>query len=497
MKILLDCVVTTTDPAKCSSNVQFLTFVKQTLERRSDVFFYWLIPDWIEKGKFEATYPQHPNVRYIPIPQHMDRTKEYVTLFEYLDDAIAFNGSLWDFDVLLTMRSGLATQMKMLMESPRKSLKARMKQLWLIEEMVIADFKKTVINLLPGLQDLWTVTGYLAADRVWFVSQFDKPGVINAAKGYLTPSRVMEIDKKVVVTGYASEVVCRLKKPEHFPAPENGKPFCIAHAGRLEKANRIEDINNLMVKTFVMKGAKVELLVCTVTDVDKVFDQSVVTVKHASRDEFWQLIDEKMHVIIKLSDEGGSTMSLLEPMMRGVPAIVGPRKQTEATLGKDYPFIVNNWVEAYAMVKMFYEDYPGMYAKFAKWHAGPFQQMLKTRYQDFSLYRLMGEAVDSMDGLDARMVKERPARKDNPLVVSIVEAVGDRTEFVLEDVLNEMVAAKKLGIDVPRRLLAGERAKRDLIWDTDFNEVRRTLFAFYGWEDASTKVGHYRKKVQS
>ena len=68
MRILVDCVVTSADPAKCSSNIQFLTFVERTLASRPDVFFYWLVPDWLTPAQLEATYPHHPNVRYIPAP---------------------------------------------------------------------------------------------------------------------------------------------------------------------------------------------------------------------------------------------------------------------------------------------------------------------------------------------------------------------------------------------------------------------------------------------
>ena len=164
MKILVDAVLTA-EPAKCSTNVQFLTFVKRTLATRPDVYFYWLIPEWVTQDQFLATYPQDPRVKYIQVPQHKDRTKEYLTLSHQLDAAVAFNGPTWDFDVLLTMRTGLCPLFKLLMMSPRHNSMAWTKEVWLIEEMPLMDFKKTVMTINADVQDLFTMSGYLAADK--------------------------------------------------------------------------------------------------------------------------------------------------------------------------------------------------------------------------------------------------------------------------------------------------------------------------------------------
>ena len=272
MKILIDVVVTSADPAKCSSNIQFLTFVKRTLAARDDVFFYWLIPEWIKPEDFEKTYPHDPRVKYLPVPQHRDRTKEYMTLSKPLDQAVAFNGDLWDFDVLLTMRTGMVPAMRLLMNSPRHAKLFWLKQVWLIEEMPLMDFKPTVMTINADVQDVYTLSGYLAADRVYILSYHEKQAIMQTARRFLTPSNVMKIGGKIksVITGQFSDY--RLKPASEFPDPDHGKPFCIAHSGRMEMANNIEVINDVMVKHFVMKGAKVRLLVTTVSDAIKAFD---------------------------------------------------------------------------------------------------------------------------------------------------------------------------------------------------------------------------------
>jgi hypothetical protein len=293
--------------------------------------------------------------------------------------------------------------------------------------------------------------------------------------------------------GYAQFLESYLKTPDQFPDPENGKPLCIAHAGRMEKANRIAEINDLMVNNFVMKGDKVKLLVCTVSESIQVFDQSVIDIRQASRDEFWELCKTQMHVIVKMSAEGGSSLALLEPMMMGVPAIVGPRKATEEALGKDYPFIVNSEVEAYALTKMFYEDYPAMYAKWADWHQGAFQQLLKRRLEEASIYTQLDEDIDAYGEVHDRFRAEKPAKADNAFVLEVLAQVGTADEFVLEEVVEQMAKAKKVDPTMLKKLRPADRDSRGLIWATAFNEFRKILQTFYGWEDASTKVGHMKR----
>ena len=133
----------------------------------------------------------------------------------------------------------------------------------------------------------------------------------------------------------------------------------------MEKGNAIDEINDLMVKQFVMKGDKIRLLVTTVSSVIKTFDQSVIEVKQTGREEFWKLCKEEMDLFIHMAPEGGFSLSLVEPMMLGVPAIIGREPWSEGVFGKTYPFFVKNETEAYAFVQMFYEDYPAMYAKWA------------------------------------------------------------------------------------------------------------------------------------
>ncbi len=492
MKILLDCVVTA-EPAKCSSTVQFVTFVTRTLEKREDVFFYWLIPDWVTKEEFEACYPQHPRVRYIPVPQHKDRTKEYLTFGKHLDQAVAFNGSCWDYDVLVTVRAGLVPLMKLVMNSPRHASMPWLKQVWLIEEMPLMDFKKTVMTINADVQDLYTISGYLAADRVFILSYHEKPMIVKRAREFLTPSHVISLEKKIQPTVTSQFYEFRLKPPEEWFVPGGGKPFCIAYAGRMEMSSRIDEINDLMTKQFVMKGDKVRLLATTQSRVIKKFDTSLIDVRMAGREEFWQLAKHDMHVLLKLEIEGGFNLSLLEPMMFGVPAIINRAEWSEALLGKDYPFMVKSETQAYALVSEFYRDYASMYARFAAWHEQVFQPLFLARFKTDLLYDLLDAEVGAFGKTYSDFAKKHPGKKANGFVADLLKEVGDAGELVIGDVVESMVKKGLVDKKMADKLREEDRDERGLVWSTGWNEYRVILKSFYGWEDASTAVGHLRR----
>lgn len=491
MKILLDPILTALNPAKCSTNVQFLTFVQRTLERRSDVFFYWLVPEFVEPEFFEACYPKHPNIRYIRIPQHKDRTKEYITLNKVLDQVLAFNGDFWDFDVLVTVRTGLAPLMKLVMTSPRHNNLHWLKELWLIEEMPLMDFKKTVACMNPDVQDQFTLTGYLAADRVYLLSYHEKPEIVRRARDFYTPSRVMEISAKIKEVCPVQFSEFRLKSPDEFPQP--GRPFCVAHAGRMEMANQIDIVNDVMVKQFVLNGADVELLVCTQSPTVKAFDMSVVKVKHASRDEFWHLAKNNMHVLINMSVEGGFSLSLMEPMMLGTPAIVHPSPWALALLGKDYPFFANSETLTHGLVNAFHDDYPAMYERFAKWHAEKFVPLFTRRFKEDLLYDLLDKQVDRFQAeILPRFEKDYPGKAKNKITDALLKGAEGRDEIVIGDLIKEL-GEKGVFSMLAKKLDERDRDKRGLIWASPWNEFRCIMRGFWGWEDASTTVGHLRR----
>lgn len=493
VKVLLDPVLTTPEPGRCSTYIQFYTFVQRVLEQRSDVFFYWLVPAWVTAGDREWL-PQHPNVRYFDTPQHKDRTKEYVTLRDAMDLKIAFNGELWDFDIMLTVRSGMVPLFKMVSTSPRAKGHAWSKEIWVIEEMPMFKFKTSVAVLHPDCHELFTLSGYLTAERVFLMSYHEKPKIIDAARNYLSPSRVRELDAKLRCAVPTQRSEFMLKDERFFYRPGGDKPFCISFVGRMGKGGaNLDKVYNAMTNAWVLRGDTVRLLVLTTSTGGEGLPPEHIELQRAPREEFWRIAREEMHVLCILYAEAQFLLSLIEPLMFGVPAIVQRAPWSMTFLGTDYPFFASGEIEAYTLMKLFYEDYPGMYARFIKWQQEFFVPVFTARFENDLLYSHLVEGVDTFDRtMVPRFRAAQPGRELNEIVIAVVKAVADLDEFVLFDVLERLSSSKvlrSLGV----KLKLEDRSRRGLVWATAWNDFRLILKAFHGWEDASAQVGHMRR----
>ena len=493
VKLLLDPVLTAQDPGRCSTYYQFHSFVTHVLASRSDVFFYWLVPTWV-LPEDRGWLPQHPNVRYFDITQHKDRTKEYVTLRDEMDLKIAFNGELWDFDVMLTVRAGMVPLFKMIMTSPKQVSHAWTKEVWLIEEMPMLKFKKTVAVLHPDVHELYTLAGYLAAERVYVMSYHEKPKIIETARDYLAPSQVRLLDAKIKAVVPVQLNDFRLKDPSFFYARGGAQKFCIAYVGRLATSDaHLDKIYSAMTNAWVLRGDTVRLLVLTVSSGGAAQPPEHIELQRAPREEFWRIAREDMHLLVIMHSESQFSLSLTEPLMFGVPAIVARATWSVAMLGPDYPFFASGETEAYALMKCFYEDYAGMYGRFAAWHAAWFVPVFTERFAADLIYTLLAGEVERFDrDMLAQFAARMPGRARNDVIDEVLNAVDGLQEFVLFEVLEELSRTKvlrSLGV----KLKLEDRAYRGLVWATAWNDMRIALKAFHGWEDASPQVGHLRR----
>lgn len=494
LKILCDPIYTAV-PSRCSTFIQFRTFMDLVLEQRSDVFFYCLIPDWEMTEEEAAWLPKHPNIYYVPITQHKDRTKEYVTLRDEMDHKLAFNGELWDFDIVITVRSGLAQLYKMLMTSPRQVGLAYLKEVWVVEEMPLMTFKSSVLTLDP-CQDRFTLNGYMAADRVMVMSYHEKGEALKLARNWFAPSAVRELTGKMKEVIPAQFSDFKLKDPKHFFRPDEGQQFTIAYVGRLMAATtNLDKVYSAMTNQWIMrKGDNVRLVVCTNSAGGKktVQPPDYMQKYYAPRDEFWRMAREEMHVLTIMHDEAGFLLSMMEPVMLGTPVIVIDAPWSRGQLGDDYPFYVKNETELYATAKAFYEDYAGVYAQFAKWFEEWFVPTYTKRFAEDLLYTVLQEYMAAHEHtVLPRFVSESEARGDNTIVKLMLQ--GDPEELVIHDVLGALAESGELR-SLQRQLDSDDRDSRGLVWATPWNHFRAVLKAFHGYEDASVRVGHMRKK---
>lgn len=492
VKVLLDPVYTA-KPASCSGVIIYRKFVEQVLAERDDVFFYWLVPAWVQPED-RVWLPDHPNIRYIEVTSVKDRTQEYLNFPRELDGLIAFNGQLWDFDVLVTSRTGLAALMKMCITSPRQSGAAWLKEVWVLEVMPVMTFKPKVMTIDPAVQDHFTLNGCLAADTVYVCSFHEKRPMLQRAREIFAPSEVRRLDLKMhevlltILEGY------QLKKPEHRFV-KGKRPFCMAYIGRIVPTNNVASAYEVMEKSWIMKGdSGIKLLTCTATEALKVPPPAAMEVKRLPREEFWRTVKEEMDLGIALYPDSGFSAALAEPIVMGTPIIVHKADWSIGMFGPDYPFFVTTELQAYAMAKAFHDDYEGMYAKFAAWHAEHLIPLFEKRRKECWAYRLMADRLAAFEQESGDRYREVYAAKTgNAIAQAIRDHVVGRDEFVLFDVLAELDAAGVLQ-SIGDKLEEGDRETRGLAYATAWNEFRRIFKELYGWEDASTTVGHLRRK---
>jgi hypothetical protein len=468
-------------------------FTEAVLKQRSDVFFYWMVPDYLDEAGM-AQLPQHPNIRYIKVKAHKDRTKEYLTFNADHDNCVAFNGDTWDWDILVTTRTGMTPLMKLVMSSPRLSKFTWIKEVWLLEEMPLMDFKSSVVTIDADVQDRFTIAGHLAADKVWIVSYHEKGHILRRAKDFYSPAMVQSLDKKIKSICPNSFSAFDLKKPEHFFVKGGEKPFCIAYTGRMTKTSaRLHETSDVMLRQWIMRS-DVRPMVCTVSTGLKVFNKDSTEVHFANREEFWKLAQEDMHVILILYTEGGFALSLFEPIMLGTPAIVAKEDWSVAML-PDYPFLAKSTTEAYGYCKRFYDDYAGMYETFRQWHQEVFIPVFKKRFETDLLHDLMLQGLTDFETRVPTLFKDRAApRSTGGIIKTLIDALKDRNEFVLFDLIRELGASGEFKM-LAQKTVDHDRDRRGLVWSSPWPDIRMILKVFYGWEDASTVTGHMKRKA--
>jgi hypothetical protein len=492
MKILCDPVLTA-HPSKCSTLVQFITFMKRVLETRPDVFFYCCVPDSVDDEGMTA-YPQDARIRYLKMPRSRDRVRDYIQTSREFEDAIAFNGDFWDFDVLLTVRAGLIPLMKIAMNSPRTNKRFWTKQVWLIEDMPMVSFKETVPNMVPEVHDRWTLEGHLAADKMWICSYHEKAGILREARNHFTPSLVRQLDAKIknVVTGQFEEYA--LKDPSKFFKTDGDQPFGLAYIGRMEKANNIEEINDAMINSWITRGDKIKPIVCTVSEVLKTFDEDIVDCRKPGREEFWRICKEEMHAFIKMPKGGGFSLSLIEPIMFGTPVIALRSEMYESLLGKHYPFFANGPSQIPGLIKALYDDYEGMYARFAEWHEVWFEPTYRKRFDEDNLYEHLLTAIDDYEAMLQLRQSDLVSLGDNEVVKLLAKHMENGEKTIFQS-LAELGVEDDVGVQLTRQLEPGFRHGWGITFSTPWHPFKLGLTLFHGYEDASTEVGHLRKRV--
>lgn len=486
MKVLFDCILTA-EPAKCSTNIQFVT-LSNILLKHPDMFIYWPIPDSVtpEQALF---YPQDARIKYIRVHQYPDRMKEYMRLPPHMEDLLAVNGSTWDWDVLVTVRTPQVPAMRLHCNSVRTTRQKWMRKIIVIEDMMMLSKKPTVAQSDPEVQDRMTLEGYLASDITLCPAYHQKKWAMEVARDHFSFASLKTISHNFVEC-------CQLELSKHPYGLKTKHKFDgsrklgVAFVGRLERfGTRLDVMNGLLKNQYILHDDKVRTFICTVTKGDTFVDTDAIEVLHPQREEFWRISREEMDVALAFSIDVELTLSKLEPLMFGVPLIIVKAPWSVGMVGEDYPFFVKTETEAFALIGMFKDNYEACYDKFTKWYNEWFIPEYTRREQEDGMYMLLERETINFN---ERLSKLPDGYKDNAIVQLIAEHGGQ--EFHLKELLETLLAKKLVGREFVDKLTEGDREKRGLTWTTNFNLFRLALKHFFNYEDASVALGHMRLK---
>lgn len=492
MKILLD-PVTTNDPHFCVMNYKMATIVKHLSAWRPDIYFYWLIPEKVsaDQGNWNVDmdwFPHPERIKFIEVPMHKDRMREYLTLTDRLRDLFSFKGPCWDFDLVITARTTQVPTMRMLMHKAQ-SLTTALRRVITVEDMPVLSYKKCVyLTSLFPMADRLTISGYLAAHRNCFISFWEKDATAKLmARDYSPASRrdflALSHDTSPI------QVTKLMTKPAKLVTEiaTGKKPLTVGYTQRWEVIHRRSAaIVEIMRKQFVYHGAKrgMRFIITSNSKSVRAVAEDWLEIVRAPREEFWRMMREDVDVILIMTIDDDYSMSLIEPLTLGTPAIIMDAQYVKPTLGDDYPFIVHNDLEAYAMLKMFQEDYTAQYAKFKKWQTTTFKTLMTARNEQWLPYHIQAE-IAKHDELMAEFGSNKP---DNPQTTAILPHIVDGDP--LENAFHRAHACGDLRQDSVKDKNAPDRIGFDY---NEWYRIKADLVARHGYTDCGSEPGTLEK----
>lgn len=481
MKVFFDCIVTQ-ELNRCSTVVQFVTLAEKLL-KETDCFIYWPIPNDCTDEELDFL-PKSPRIKYFPVFMTVDRMKEYNRMPEYLYDLMYFHGDCWDWDVCVTVRSCQVPWMRIIATSPRERRMAWTKRILIIEDMMVLSAKPSVSLSNPETQDRMTIEGYLAADEVFMPAYHQMPWLNNIARQYFAPSQVRSIAAK-------TKEVCHLNMPDYALKAEpydGSRKFEVAFVGRTSRhASRLDRINELFVKQFIMHSDTIHPFVCTVSNSSRGLNDDVIDIYRPNREEFHKIARERMDLAVYFYVDVELNMSLLEPLSMGVPVLVPDAPWSRGMVGPNYPFFTGLGTQAYAAVLDWQKNYEAKYALFAEWFKNWFIPTYNKRKAEDDMYeRLVEGVVKPFPDLEEKI----PSLKENQVVKEIDKIAA--TDIKLPGIIEE--GGKEHFGSLPAKVGENWRSNRSLVWCTPWNSLRLALKRWYGFEDASIECGHLKRK---
>ncbi len=497
MKILLD-PITTAKPHKCSCHFKFQNVARALIESREDMFVYYLLPgEWEEGGctwevDMDKMY-QHERLRYILTPTFKDRYKEYVTPPQEWVKAVFHGGLLWDTDMMITARSTMVPVIRQLAHH------VQAKRDWnyrvvVIDGFPLMKFKPYAYPPEIASMELQVLTGYLAADKVMVFTPYEVKGVLDTSKIHLSPSRQKELRGKLSSAQPSVLGDQKLKTKEVMTTLlEKKKNFTVAYVQRIENRRRYREVFEVMRSKWILSKDDwpIECLITTVSEggVDNDDDLGFIQTTKADREQFYSYLDERIDVILNLSKDEGFSLSTMEPLMRGVPIILGREPWSVALVGEDYPFFVDKVTEAYLLLKRFHANYVEEYVKFAAWQKDVFRPMIAKRSEE-SLYAQVLQFVGGYEQELQDKYANDGVTISNP--AKILDEMG-KEDFILTESIRELKKTKEMTLDLTSTTWPRSHTTTLYAFVAPLRMYRQDLIYHFGYKDATVVTGHLKK----
>lgn len=236
LRILLDPIyIQASNLGSSSTHNRWALLVKHLISRGH--YVYWMIPDK-EYTLQSNDYEDHPNVGIIRTDYIQDQfvidglvSSDFFNLFNRI-------AGKYHIDIVVTGRTGAASMIKKILESPRFHDKGRKytDKHYGLPMAIIEGFPQTVDNQFVG-EAYWMAQcqGYLTSDCTFFLSEHNRSEITEAMGKTYTYSTIQKfVDKsRIVPTGVRLPVMDRLYQPNRWKAE---KQFRVISVGRLMSA---------------------------------------------------------------------------------------------------------------------------------------------------------------------------------------------------------------------------------------------------------------------
>lgn len=494
MKLLIDPIYTT-HPSRCASAAKYAKIWSYLAPQMPDLYAYWLVPQDTEQECWDwlMSLPCRERINFInmPAPGILDRYREYSRLPEELENIYAIDGSYWDWDILITNKAALIPLIRMNCHKVGAETMRWAKKIVLLEDMPMMSYKSAVAIAPGDVSDMQTVMGYYHADVTAICAFWQKDKIMNTARAFFTPAVLRKLQRTLVESSPIQvEKVEQKTKATVTKIINREKPFTISFSGRMVWGHRLEDIWDIMGKHWITKNGKDGTkLRCIMTTASKGLGQGMappdfIEFCPAPREEFWRIVKEESDVGLFLSNEEDYSLSLVEPLILGLPVAVLDCDWARATLGDEYPFYIRNPQEAYGVVWAFYEDYATNYKKFVDWQRKHFLPLLLSRNDSWTPLVVKG----AIDQWKADFAEWAAKGKTQEMVERVVPYMTDKPEHLLTS-LRHMCDGEEDIRTFKAKLLPNQRDEIRSVWVTDFHTMRLQLIANHGVVDAGCTVG--------